>query len=484
VFNTSTGFEVATGKPATFIFDTLDGTISGWNSTVDRANAIVKVNNSSAGASYTGLAIGTSNSNTFLYAANFHAGTVDVFDSTFAAAMPGTFKDATLPAGYAPFNVQNLGGKLYVTYALQNASQSFAVPGAGNGYVNVFDTAGALLGRLISAGHLNAPWGLAIAPANFGDFASDLLVGNFGDGSVNVFNTTTGAYVATLHDVIGASIEIPNLWALQVGNGGSGGDPSAVYFTAGIPGPDGGNHGLFGRLQAAPAVVTAQVLNGASFLTGISPNAWVSIKAENLASTTRAWESQDFVNGALPTELDGVSVWFNGKPAYIGYVSPTQINLLLPAGTPVGTAQMQTTNNGLSSAMVTVQVQAVAPAFFTLDGTHIAATHANGTLIGATATTPVAMTPAKPGETIVLYGTGFGQTNPAILDGMLVTTSSPLLIPPTVTIGGTSAQVTFSGLVGAGLYQINVIVPPGTPDGDIPVVALLGTATSQTGLQR
>jgi uncharacterized protein (TIGR03118 family) len=481
VFNTSTGFEVATGKPAMFLFDTLDGTISGWNSTVDRANAIVKVNNSSAGASYTGLAIGTSNSNTFLYAANFHAGTVDVFDSTFAAAMPGTFKDPTIPAGYAPFNVQNLGGKLYVTYALQNASQSFAVPGAGNGYVNVFDTAGALLGRLISAGHLNAPWGLAIAPANFGDFATDLLVGNFGDGSVNVFNPTTGAYVATLHDVIGAAIEIPNLWALQVGNGGSGGDPSAVYFTAGIPGPDGGNHGLFGRLQAAPAVVAAQVLNGASFLTGIAPNAWVSIKAENLASTTRAWESQDFVNGALPTELDGVSVSVNGKPAYIGYISPTQINLLLPAGTPVGAAQMQTTNNGLSSAVVTVQVLAVAPAFFTLDGTHIAATHANGTLIGATATTPVAMTPAKPGETIVLYGTGFGQTNPAILDGMLVTSAAPLLIPPTVTIGGASAQVTFSGLVGAGLYQINVVVPSGTPDGDIPVVALLGTATSQTG---
>ena len=481
VFNTSPGFEVATGKPAMFLFDTLDGTISGWNSTVDRANAIVKVNSSSAGASYTGLAIGTNNSNTFLYAANFHAGTVDVFDSAFAAAMPGTFKDPTLPAGYAPFNVQNLGGKLYVTYALQNANQTFAVPGAGNGYVNVFDTAGALLGRLISTGHLNAPWGVAIAPATFGDFGNDLLVGNFGDGTINVFNPTTGAYIATLHDVIGASIVVPNLWALQVGNGGSGGDPNAVYFTAGIPGPDNGTHGLFGRLQGAPAVVTAQVLNGASFLTGIAPNTWVSIKAANLASTTRAWEAQDFVNGALPTELDGVSVSVNGKPAYIGYVSPTQINLLLPAGTPVGTAQIQTVNNGLSSSMVTVQVQAVAPAFFTLDGTHIAATHANGTLIGATATTPVAKTPAKPGETIVLYGTGFGQTNPAILDGMLVTSASPLLILPTVTIGSTSATVAFGGLVGAGLYQFNVTVPSGTPDGDASVVAIIGTATSQTG---
>ena len=481
VFNTSTGFEVATGKAAAFIFDTLDGTISAWNPQVDRGNAIVKVNNSSAGAAYTGLAIGTNNSNTFLYAANFHAGTVDVFDSTFAAAMPGTFKDPMLPTGYAPFNVQNLGGKLYVAYALQNASQSFATPGAGNGYVDVFDTAGTLVQRLISAGHLNAPWGLAIAPATFGDFGNDLLVGNFGDGTINVFNPTTGAYIATLHDVIGASIVVPNLWALQVGNGGSGGDPNAVYFTAGIPGPDGGNHGLFGRLQGAPAMTAAQVLNGGSFQTGIAPNTWVSIKAANLASTTRGWLDEDFVNGALPTALDGVSAWFTGKPAYIGYVSPAQINLLVPAGTPVGAAQVQTVNNGLSSSMVTVQVQAVAPAFFTLDGTHIAATHANGSLIGATAITPVAMTPTKPGETITLYGTGFGETNPAIPEGMLVTKAAPLLTLPTVTVGGTSATVAFGGLVGAGLYQLNVTVPAGTPDGDTAVVALVGTATSQSG---
>jgi len=481
VFNTSTGFEVATGKPAAFIFATLDGTISGWNSSVDHTNAIVKVNNSSAGAAYTGLAIGTSNSNTFLYAANFHAGTVDVFDSTFTAAMAGTFKDPMLPTGYAPFNVQNLGGKLYVAYALQNADKSFAASGAGDGYVDVFDTAGTLLGRLISAGHLNAPWGLAIAPASFGDFGNDLLVGNFGDGTVNVYNPTTGAYVATLSDVIGATITIPNLWALQVGNGGSGGDPNAVYFTAGIPGPDNGNHGLFGRLQGSPAFTAAQVLNGGSFLTGVAPNTWVSIKAANLASTTRNWEAQDFVNGALPTELDGVSAWFNGKPAYIGYVSPAQINLLVPAATPVGSAQLQTTNNGLSSGMATVQVQAVAPSFFTLDGTHIAATHADGSLIGATATTPVAMTPAKPGEVIILYGTGFGQTNPAIPDGMLVTKAASLVLLPTVTIGGTCASVAFGGLVGAGLYQINVTVPSSTADGDAAVVAIIGTATSQSG---
>ena len=155
VYNATKGFEVAAGQPALFIFDTIDGTISGWNPQVDRAHAIVKVNNSSAGAAYFGLAIGTVTSttgaNTFLYAANFHAGSIDVFDSTFAAVpMPNAFKDPMLPNGYAPFNVQNLGGKLYVAYALQNGDKRFAAPGAGNGYVDVFDTSGVLLQHLIA----------------------------------------------------------------------------------------------------------------------------------------------------------------------------------------------------------------------------------------------------------------------------------------------------------------------------------------------
>ena len=156
------------------------------------------------------------------------------------------------------------------------------------------------------------------------------------------------------------------------------------------------------------------------------------------------------------------------------------INLLVPAVTPQGSAQLQTGNNGLSSSMVTVQVQAVAPAFFTIDGTNIAATHANGSLLGPAGTTP-AMTPAKPGETITLYGTGFGETSPPIPNGMLVTTAAAVVTRPTITIGGDPATVTFAGLVAAGLYQINVTVPATTPDGNAALVALLGTATSQSG---
>ncbi len=480
VNNATTGFAIATGEAASFIFDTLDGTISGWNHTVNAAAAQVMVDNSASGASYTGLAIGASGSNTYLFAANLSKGTIDVFDSNYnAVTLPNAFQDANLPAGYAPFNIQNLAGNLYVAYALQNTGKTFVVPGAGNGYVDVYSTAGTLMSRLVSGGHLNAPWGLAIAPTNFGDYASDLLVGNFGDGTINVFNPTTGAYVITLNNSDGTPIVIPNLWALQAGNGGSGGDANAIYFTAGIPGPDNGNHGLLGRLQAAPVLTATDVVNGASFLPAIAPNTWVTITGGNLSGTTRVWDSEDIVNSALPTDIDSVSVTVNGTYAYVEYVSPGQLNILLPVGLASGQAQVETYNFGLASATVTVQVQDVAPAFFLQgDGKHVVATHANGSLVGPTSTTTGA-TPAAPGETIVLYGTGFGVTNPAAPEGKLITTPLTLATLPAITIGGTDAgQVAFAGLIDAGLYQINVTVPASTASGDVPVVALVGSTAS------
>ncbi|MGA2740845.1 MAG: TIGR03118 family protein [Bryobacteraceae bacterium] len=479
VYNSTTGFTIATGEAAAFIFATLDGTISGWNHSVNASQAQVMVDNSAAGAVYTGLAIGTNGSNTYLYAANFSKGTIDVFDSTYTAAtLPNAFTDSNLPAGYAPFNIQNLAGNLYVAYALQDTAKTFVTAGAGDGYVDVYSTAGTLMDRLISGGNLNAPWGLAIASSGFGDYAGDLLVGNFGDGAINVFNPTTGAYVATLNNVDGTPIVIPNLWALQVGNGGSGGDSNAIYFTAGIPGPDNGNHGLLGRLQAAPIVTAADVVNGASFLPAIAPNTWVTITGGNLSGTTRVWDTDDFVGTALPTDIDSVSVTVNGTYAYVEYVSPTQLNVLLPVSLASGQAQLETYNFGLASGAVTVQVQDVAPAFFLQsDGTHIIATHANGTLVGPTNTTTGA-TPAAPGETIVLYGTGFGVTNPATPAGQLITSDLPLATTPTITVGATAGQVVFAGLISAGLFQINVIVPASTPSGDVAVVALVGSTAS------
>lgn len=484
VYNGTTGFAIATGDPAKFIFATLDGTISGWNSSVNKTEAQVMVDNSASGAVYAGLAMATSGSNTYLYAANLHSGTIDVFDSDYnVVTLTNAFQDSMLPAGYAPFNIQNLAGNLYVAYALQNTGKNFAVPGAGNGYVDVYSPTGTLMQRLIPGGSqskLNAPWGLAIAPTNFGEYASDLLVGNFGDGTINAFNPTTGAYVATLNDVYGSTIVVPNLWALQAGNGGSGGDANAVYFTAGIPGPDNGNHGLLGRLQSAPVVSATNVVNGASYQPAIAPNTWVTITGANLSGTERLWNNGDFVNGALPTDVDSVGVTVNGTYAYVEYVSPTQLNVLMPVSLASGQAQVQTFNFGLASAVVNVQVQDVAPAFFLQpDGKHIAATHADGSLIAPAGTARAS--PAAPGETIVLYGTGFGVTNPATPEGMLITTALPLATTPTITIGSTAAQVAFAGLTYAGLYQINVTVPASTASGDVPVVALVGSTASPSG---
>jgi uncharacterized protein (TIGR03118 family) len=479
VYNGTTGFAVASGDPAAFIFDTLDGTISGWNHTANASEAQVMVDNSATGAVYTGLAIGTNGSNTYLYAANFNSGAIEVYDSNYKpVTLTNAFQDSNLPAGYAPFNVQNLAGNLYVAYALQNTDKNFAVLGAGDGYVDVYSTAGSLMDRLISGGHLNAPWGLAIASSGFGDYANDLLVGNFGDGTVNVFNPTTGAYVATLNDVYGIPITIPSLWALQVGNGGSGGDPNAVYFTAGIPGPDNGNHGLFGRLQAAPVVSATNVVNAASYQPALAPNTFVAITGGNLSGTTRGWETDDFLDGKfLPTDIDSVSVTVNGTYAYVNYVSPGQLNVLLPVGLAPGQVQLQTFNFGLGSAVVNIQVQDVAPAFFLQsDGKHIVAQHADGTVVGPT--TIPGDTPAAPGETIVLYGTGFGVTNPATPEGQLITTPLPLATLPTITVNQVAAQVPFAGLTYAGLFQINVTVPASTTGGDVPVVALVGSTTS------
>ena len=479
VYNATQGFAIATGDPATFIFDTLDGTVSGWNSKVNKTQARVMVDNSGAGAVYTGLAIGASGANTYIYAANFNRGTIDVVDSNYSpVTLPNAFQDNNLPAGYAPFNIQNLAGNLYVAYALQNPSKSFAVPGAGKGYVDVYDPAGTLMKRLVSGGQLNAPWGLAIAPGGFGDYANDLLVGNFGDGTINVFNPTTGVYIATLNDVIGTTIVIPNLWALQPGNGGSGGDANAVYFTAGIPGPDNMTHGLLGRVEAAPIVSATNVVNGASFQPAIAPNTWVTITGGNLSGTTRLWNDGDFVQGALPTDVDSVSVTVNGTYVYVNYVSPGQLNVLLPVGLASGQAQLQTYNFGLASAAVTVQVQDVAPAFFMQsDGKHIVATHADGSLIGPAGTTGA--TPAAPGETIVLYGTGFGVTNPAAPEGKLITTPLPLATLPTITIDGiASGPPAFAGLTYAGLFQINVTIPASTASGDVQVVAVVGSTSS------
>lgn len=250
VFNPTGGFQVTSaGKTAAapFLFDTEDGTIDGWAPSVSPTTAVTVVNNNDggAGAVYKGLAIGNIGSSTYIYASNFRAGDIEMYNSSFG--LVDTFTDPTVAAGYAPFNVQELDGDLYVTFALQDAQKHDDVAGAGHGYVDVFSLNGTLLRRLVSAGGpVDSPWGLDIAPSSFGAYAGDLLVGNFGDGTISIFNPLTGTYLGKLLGANGTPIVEGDLWGLINGNGGSGGSPNDVYFTAGIANEA---DGLFGSIS-------------------------------------------------------------------------------------------------------------------------------------------------------------------------------------------------------------------------------------------
>jgi uncharacterized protein (TIGR03118 family) len=260
VFNIAgTGFDITSdGVTASsrFIFATEDGTISGWNPSVNSGSTtVLAVDNSHTGAVYKGLAIGTDADGTFLYATNFSNGTVDVFDSHFQQV--NSFTDPKVQKGFAPFGVQVLEDHVFVTFAKQDAEKHDDVAGPGNGYVDEFSMDGQLLNRVATRGHLDSPWGLAIAPSGFGEFANDLLVGNFGDGTIDVFNPHTDQYLGKLDGTDGKPIQIDGLWALMAGNSGTNTDPHSIYFSAGL---DGEQHGLFGSLTAAPDVDAVNIL--------------------------------------------------------------------------------------------------------------------------------------------------------------------------------------------------------------------------------
>jgi uncharacterized protein (TIGR03118 family) len=282
VFNTASGVGafVVSGcnaagalfsAPAVFLFATEDGTIVGWNPGVGpivdgtcpgfvgtSTHAVIAF--TKAGAIYKGLAIGTANVGPgsppttvpVLYATNFHAGTVDVFDASFATPAnldAAAFTDPKLPKNYAPFNVVPVGNRLFVTYAVQDEDAEDDVAGQGHGIVDTFTPEGSMLARFAQHGLLNSPWGVALAPATFGEAAGKLLIGNFGDGHINIFNSTTGELLDKLHDAHGRAIVIDGLWTIMFGNGGRGGDPNLLYFTAG---PNDESDGLFGSLAPKP----------------------------------------------------------------------------------------------------------------------------------------------------------------------------------------------------------------------------------------
>jgi uncharacterized protein (TIGR03437 family) len=234
---------------------------------------------------------------------------------------------------------------------------------------------------------------------------------------------------------------------------------------------------------AQPAVTVTAVVNAGSYQPGIASGAWISIFGTDLSQSTYLWQASDIVNGALPTTLQGVSVTVNGLPAYVDYISPTQINALAPDDDTLGPVPVQVTSASQTSNIVTVQKSLYAPAFLTFDGTYAAALHADYSLIGAPNLLPGAVTtPAQPGETILLYGVGFGPANPPQPSGQLVTTATPLAANAVqVTIGGQAANVAYAGLTGSGLYQFNVTVP-NLPNGDAAVVATIGGVPTQSGV--
>ena len=236
VFNSTAFFQVTkngTSAPAIFIFVSEDGSILGWSPTLDQTHAIVAVDNGTNHgvnrAIYKGATLGVANGHNFLFVTDFHTGKVETYDENFHQVNPNSFVDPNLPAGYGPFGIRNFNNQIFVTYAKQDHAREDDVPCPGCGFVNVFDTSGNFLSRLISQGNLNAPWGLALVDG-------ELWVGNFGDGFINVYDPTTGAFIETLMRADGTPLQFDGLWdLLPLGNG--------TFFTAGIADEE---HGLFG----------------------------------------------------------------------------------------------------------------------------------------------------------------------------------------------------------------------------------------------
>lgn len=252
VFTGGSSFLESNNTTPNFVFATISGSIYAWN---NGNGTTAQLAASTPGATYTGLAVGSNSSGSFLYAANVRGGSIDVFNSSFArTTLAGSFTDPNLPAGYTPYNIQNVNGLLYVEY--QNGAQA-GTGGLGTGVVSVFDTNGVFQRRLISTGgQLDQPWGIAVAPASWGAFANDLLIGNFGNGQINAFNPTTGAFVGTVTGNNGQPLVNSGLWALGTRTG-PGFDPNAVYFTAGI---NGEADGLFGAITPTPEPVSAGMM--------------------------------------------------------------------------------------------------------------------------------------------------------------------------------------------------------------------------------
>jgi uncharacterized protein (TIGR03118 family) len=404
----TTGFLVpGTTTTAHFIFDTLDGQISAWASGVAAVTPVTV-----AGATFTGLAFANNGTANYLYAANFvSGGTIQVFDSTFTAAtLSGTFTDPGVPASYAPFNIQALGGKLYVEYA-QVAAPGAPNFGTGLGFVDVYDANGNLLQSLVKNGVLNAPWGVTIAPATFTQFPNDLLVGNFGNGEINVFDPTAGTYIGTIEGPQGMPIVNDGLWAIEFGNGNTGSSPNTIYLTAGI---NGEQDGLFAAITPGPVTLTfpSQLVATASANQTVTVentgNAALTLSAAPAITGTNA---TDFAVGATSTCSNALVVLPGGSCTVVVAFTPGAAGARGPATLTIadnadgGTQTVAISGSGTNGAPATTITAATTPLAFT------------GQLIGSTSTAQ-AVTIKNSGNAPLVFGAGavavsndFGETD-------------------------------------------------------------------------
>ena len=491
-------WRLSNNAASSFIFATEDGMITAWNGGLGgTATALIVVDNSKAGAVYTGLASDPSTTTPRLYAANLNSGKIDVFDGAFApVAAAGGFTDPNLPAGFAPFNIWNIGGKLYVAYAKQDATKKKDVAGAGNGFVNVFDLNGTLLQRIVSNGALNSPWGVAIAPAVWGAFGGALLVGNFGDGKINAFDLKTGNLLGTLQDASAKPIVIQGLWAILFGNGRTA-DQNTLYFAAGPSFGDSKNHGLFGGIAppseilnisnvASQAVATA---TGGAIAAGeiVELNGFTLGPAPLVAS---AVPSTGKLGTAVGTAASGItSVTFGDLPAPILYASASATSVIVPYGVANLTSPVNVvvTFKGNKSATLPMQIAPTAPGLFTVSQTGsgaVVAYNSDGTLNTAT-------NAALRGTPVLLFATGEGVTVPPGDDGAITGTQffrAPVA-KVSASVEGKDAPVVYAlsapGLV-AGVLMIEVVLPPNPPGvtaatGPFPVVLTIGNASSPQG---
>jgi uncharacterized protein (TIGR03118 family) len=522
IFNGTSGFTVASNAPAHFIFATEDGTIVGWNS---GTNGVLKVDNSKAGNVYKGLAIGKVGTNSYIYATDFHNGKIDAFDNKYAVAgLTGSFSDPTIPAGFAPFGIEAVNGQLIVTYAKQDAAAHDDVAGPGNGFVNVFDTNGQLIKRLVSNGVLNSPWGTALAPSGFGPFSGALLIGNFGDGHVNAFDPNSGAFLGALtNNATGAALAVDGLWALRFGNGGSGGENHTLYFTAGIPG--GGaleDHGLFGIISAVFPVFTLCLDKGlaASVNWGGGQGSYLLQKKSSLDDTNWFDVLTTSSHSALVAK-DGESDFWqvagqSGQtvlPLTVYLSGASEVPGVQTAGNGIGTISVEGSNfnyhisfSGLTSPAIAAHLHGAADAnnnanvLFALNG----ASGTSGTLSGTQVLTPDELADIINGVSYVNIHTTINQGGE--IRGQVVPLHIPVTLNgssevPSVTTPATGTAsltlignqllytVNYSGLVGPAILShihgpapagsnAPVIVPFNTPSGTSGSIS--GTATLTT----